>query len=282
MSADKPEWQKALSAFFDQRGAAVEGPPSLDDLCFIAGRDPRVWREEATRNDLRESILSLTGAGQQSRILEVGSAAGFLAMLVAPQVGQFEGVDLAEAPLVVARRIGLANATFRQADGERLPFDDGSFDCAFCYDVFTNFPSLDDGKPLIREMLRVVKTGGSVLVGNIPDGARREDLQARVAEIGRDLDLRYGPLPTRPDRSAVSPLPASSLLARLSSALGLARSPAPEAPRIQPGIVTYDFDRASFTRLAERLGARVEIHEVHPLNPYRGFRFNAVFRAAAV
>ena len=98
-------------------------------------------------------------------MLEIGSAAGFLAKLIAPHVGSFVGVDLSEDAFNVARRLRLPNARFLQADGGALPFPDETFDGILCYDVFTNFPNFSDGEPLIREMIRVAKRGRPVLVG---------------------------------------------------------------------------------------------------------------------
>ena len=153
----------------------------------------------------------------------------------------------------------LANAFFRQANGERLPFEDGTFDAAFCYDVFTNFPSLDDGVPLIDEMLRTVRVGGKVLIGNIPDRALAPELPARVAEISREMDRRYGrpyePRRTHTDTALTYSYPNNA----------------------RPGIVTYDFTREEFLNLDRRLGAAATIHESHVLNPYFKFRFNSIF-----
>ncbi|MGE0500688.1 MAG: class I SAM-dependent methyltransferase [Rhizobiaceae bacterium] len=262
-------WQQSLQGFFDQRGSAIAGVPTLEDLCYIAGRDPRVWFDAERRTELADSILGLTQCGPGSSVLEVGSAAGFIAQLVAPRVARFVGVDLAEAPLEVARRLALGNAEFVRADGSSLPYSKGSFHGVFCYDVFTNFPSIDVGLPLVREMLRVVAPGGKVLVGNIPDAAERAAIPVRVAEVSRELDERFGPLPTRPERS--EPAPKRGLVSRLFGS---------KKQSVIPGIVTYDFRREDFLTMGRGLGVAVSIHEVHRSNPYFGLRFNAVFEQA--
>jgi len=293
MKPENSEWLASLSAFFDQRGAAVAGAPTLEDLCYIAGRDPRIWRDEQTCRELADSILSLTNADETSSIFEVGCAAGFLAYLVAPRVRKFTGVDLAAGALTVARRLGLANAEFQQADGGALPFPDASFDAAFCYDVFTNFPSIEGGIPLIGEMMRIVRPGGRVLVGNVPDRLRAADLPARVQEIAAELEARHGPYVPRPipEPEAISvpvPVPAPTRSAGLWARLfgGQAAAPQPVAPQpsepeVTPAIVTYDFLREDFVAVGERLGAKVELAEVHEKNPYRGFRFNVAFSREA-
>lgn len=295
--SDLDAWRPKLHAFFDQRARAVTGVPTHEELCYIAGRDPRIWLNPEIREDLKRSILDLSGATAASRVLEVGSAAGFLAQIIAPHVGAFTGVDLAEEPLVVARRLGLPNATFLKAEGENLRFGADSFDAVFCYDVFTNFPNVSVGAPLIRDMLRVVRPGGKVLVGSIPDKARVADLPARIAALQQELDAKYGPLPVMPDpvpppsvvahgADAEAPVRKGLLSGMLTRLFG-AKSPvaqpgtAPTTVAVTPEIVCYEFSRQDFVDVGKSLGVRVEIHEIHPLNPYVTFRFNAVFTKAA-
>jgi SAM-dependent methyltransferase len=289
MTPECPDWQVALSAFFEQRGAAISGAPTLEDLCYVAGRDPRIWRDNETCDDLANSILELMRANQKSSILEVGCAAGFLAFLVAPRVHAFIGVDLAAGALNVANRLGIPNASFRQVNVGALPFADAAFDAAFCYDVFTNFPSIEDGVDLVREMLRVVRPGGRVLVGNVPDTLRAGDLPERVQAINADLEARHGPYvppPLReqlPIRSKLTPRK-PSFWTRLLKGGDLDREPVVPSPQyggLAPFIVTYDFLREDFVKVGAQLGAKVELAEVHERNPYRGFRFNVVFSREA-
>ncbi|MBU6378572.1 MAG: methyltransferase domain-containing protein [Gammaproteobacteria bacterium] len=267
---DAATWRRSLEAFFDERGAAVGGRPTLDELCYIAGRDPRVWRRQERLDGMAEDICHHAEIGSTSSVLEVGCAAGFLAMLVAPRCRAYTGVDLAETPLAVARRLGLQNARFQKADGGALPFADATFDSVFCCDVFTNFPTAQDGMPLIRDMLRVVKAGRPVLVGNVPDKATAHELPRRVAEVAREVEAEFGPPPPSPVAMTSSP----SLLDRLKGALGGTRKN-PSAP---PRITTYEFDRSDFEEIAQTLGARLAFGPIHPSHPYHGFRFNAVFR----
>jgi len=295
-------WKAELAAFFDTRGETASTEPSLEELCYIAGRDPRLWRDEALLDDLKRDIVHRMQASTASRVLEVGCAGGFLARLVATEVAEYVGIDLAPGAVATARRLALTNATFEVADGERLPFADASFDAAFCYDVYTNFPTFEDGVPLIAEMLRVVKPGGRVLVGSLPDRAKTADLPKRVAEIAADLERRQGPLPPPPLQPAcvgkvgtgkaepklVAPTwrQAPALLDRLLQMAGWAprdsvrpsqTSAAPNAPALTPRIVTYEFARDDFVALAARLGAKVELGEIHDRNPYKGYRFNAIY-----
>lgn len=258
-------WQRSLQEFFAERANAVIGVPTLGDLCFVSGRDQRLWQEKSIYKDLIDNILSLGRMTPCSSVLEIGCAAGFLAYGIAPKVGRYVGVDLAKPVIVAAKKLGLKNADFRVADGMQLPFPDGGFDAAFCYDVFTNFPDLSVGEPIIKEMLRVVKPGGYVLIGSIPDGDLRASYEKRVAEVAGELGKKYGP--------AQLQAPAKQGFLQLIKR---------RFSKVEPSIVCYYFTKADFISMAARLGADVTIADIHPLNPYKGYRFNAIFSRPSV
>lgn len=271
MPNDTARWRDSLKAFFDERGMVVTGNPTLDDLCYIAGRDPRAWRSKSRIDGLADDICNRAEIEPTSTVLEVGCAAGFLAMLVAPRCGNYTGVDLADAPIKVARRLNLPRTQFKRANGESLPFADATFDSVFCCDVFTNFPTAADGLLLIREMLRVVKPGRPVLVGNVPDRATSHDLPRRVAEVAQELEAEYGPLPSIP----VGKSPTGNLFSRIKTLILGQKNEA----FVTPKIITYEFNRTDFEQVAKDVGAIVTFHPLHPTQLYHGYRFHAVFRS---
>ena len=255
--APADEWKQALQRFFAERAGEVSTAPTLEDLCYISGRDPRLWAQPRMLDDLAQSIAEQLRLDSRSRVVEVGCASGFIARILAPRVGQYLGVDLAEEALLVAERLGLSNATFRKADGVRLPLESGSVDAALCYDVFTNFPSFADGQEILAEMVRVVRPGGRALIGSIPDEARRAEYEARVGEVSRELERTTGPVLPRPAREG----------------------PARNGPAA--AIHCYYFNRADFEALGRRLNVATVFHDIHPLNPYFGCRFNVVYEKTA-
>ncbi len=259
-------WKGSLQSFFDERGRAISRRPGFEELCFVSGRDPRLWSDRTLYDDLIASIIDALGGEAGASVVEVGCAAGFLAYGVAPRVRRYQGIDLAANALAAARRLALPNANFLQGDAHTLPLPDASVDAAFCYDVVTNFPTFADYSGLIVEMLRVVRPGGPVLVGSVPDRAAQVGYEARVQEFARELERRYGP--TRPSL----PAPPPSWLERLSSMLGMKH----EAP--SPMISCYYFDRADFEAFAAEHGLELTITDIHAKNPYAGYRFNAIFR----
>jgi SAM-dependent methyltransferase len=261
MSTPDP-WKASLQVFFGDRAAELESEVSYEDLCYVSGREPRLWSEPGIYDDMIASIVELTSVSDDSFLLEVGCAAGFIARGLAPKVGRYVGIDLAPSALDVARRLKIRNASFRRADGGRLPFRNGSFDAALCYDVLTNFPRFSDAAPIVEDMIRVVRPGGRVLVGSIPDTSVQAQFEQRVKEVMADLDARRGPITTRP-ASVGKP----TLLARLRRKLI-------SAP---PQILCYYFQREDFVALGAKLGCETRVCDIHSLNPYAGYRFNVVY-----
>ena len=74
------------------------------------------------------------------------------------------GIDLSEAMLRVARRKnGLPNVTFQRADATALPFEDANFDAACVSFALHEMPATIRER-VVREMARVTKVGGTVVV----------------------------------------------------------------------------------------------------------------------
>jgi SAM-dependent methyltransferase len=238
-------WEQDAATFFDSRADSVTGRPSLAELCYVSGRDPRVWEDGALYESMIASICAQAGLDRSSTVLEVGCAGGFLALGLAPRVAQYVGVDVSAPAIELARRLDLPNAEFRHVNGKRLPFEDDGFDAAISYDVVTNFPDFDAVARLVRESVRVVRPGGRVLIGSVPDRATEGQYVERVAAVGRDLEARYGPV----------------------------QVPVENAGRI----TSFYFDRDDFVALGRELGMTATLLDIHADNPYAGFRFNVVY-----
>ncbi|HJU43891.1 MAG TPA: methyltransferase domain-containing protein, partial [Vicinamibacterales bacterium] len=115
-----------LAGFFDMRARQVNRSPSREELCFASGRDPRLWTDEALYQDMIDSICTQAGITADSRVLEVGCAAGYLAAGIAARCRSYVGVDFAPAAVARARSLALSNARFESADATALPMADGS------------------------------------------------------------------------------------------------------------------------------------------------------------
>lgn len=255
-------WIDGLKAFFAQRAEAISAEPSLRELCFVSGRDPRIWSDEAVYGQLVSSIISMLDVDLESDLLEVGCAAGYLAKGLSKGVRRYTGVDLVAEPLAVARRLGLTNASFHRIKPASRKFKHNQFDGVLFYDVITNYPTFDEAVSTIEEMLRFVKPGKRVLIGSIPDAAKQTEFQERVAEVSAELNQKYGELDLPPTESKSKPI-WRKLFQRASD--------------VERQILCYYFYKQDFLSLGERLGVEAQILNVQSLNPYAEFRFNVVY-----
>ena len=131
-------------------------------------------------------------------VLDLGSGAGFDALLAAGKVGptgRVVGVDMTDAMLERARTnaesAGLFNVEFRKGDIESLPVDDGLFDVVLSNCVLNLCPDKDRA---LREIHRALKPGGKLAVSDMawttePPESIRRDLNAIVGCIGGALVL---------------------------------------------------------------------------------------------
>jgi SAM-dependent methyltransferase len=97
------------------------------------------------------------------RVLDVGCGAGTDLARFARGGAIVTGVDLSAAAIELARanfaQQGLTGE-FHEADGERLPFADGTFDLVFAHGVVQYTPS---GQALVDECRRVLAPGGQAV-----------------------------------------------------------------------------------------------------------------------
>jgi SAM-dependent methyltransferase len=158
----------AFAAAERSKPRRVKGPPRPRELNAPAGLDERSI----------EIPWCLARYDGEPRVLDVGYAfaePAYLAGLVALGAGELVGVDLAQADVPGLRSV--------IADVRSLPFDDDSFDLAFCistlehigrdielYDV--DAARQEDGDAAaLRELHRVLAKDGRLLV-SVPTGLR--------------------------------------------------------------------------------------------------------------
>jgi SAM-dependent methyltransferase len=135
------------------------------------------------------SIQVLLGgfvAGQRGlRVLEVGAAKAWAARFWLERDCEFVATDILADP-----NIGLGRGAFYgdfarvQADGEHLPFPDGSFDLVYC--VATLHHALDLAK-MVRELARVARPGA--VVAGLNEGTRGILRSAENPEQQAEKDL---------------------------------------------------------------------------------------------
>ncbi len=141
---------------------------------------------------------AVAGLAPGESVLDLGSGAGFDALIAARKVGptgRVIGVDMTDAMLAKARanaeRSGLDNVEFRKGDIESLPVEDNSIDVALSNCVLNLAADKDRA---FREIHRVLRPGGRLAVSDMawsvePDPVVRENLEALVGCIGGALVL---------------------------------------------------------------------------------------------
>lgn len=118
-------------------------------------------RQDQHAAELAHKVRAFVLPRGDERALDVGTGAGALALALAPLVREVVGVDRSSELLALARRRAVSNASFVEADAERLPFDDASFDLACTLRTLHHVlrPEL-----VLAELVRVTRPGGRVLV----------------------------------------------------------------------------------------------------------------------
>jgi SAM-dependent methyltransferase len=99
-----------------------------------------------------------TSGSDRRKILDVGCGTGTMLTYLAAY-GKAQGIDVDEEAIRYCRERGLVDV--RLGAAEQLPFDDGSFDLVTALDVVEH---LDDDLAAIREVARVLRPGGRVLM----------------------------------------------------------------------------------------------------------------------
>ena len=144
-----------------------------------------------------EPLLDAAGIEAGMRVLEVGCGLGDLAAAAAARGAVATGTDLAEGMLAAARRRH-PELEFVHADGEALPFGDGTFDAAVSAFVINHMPDPERGA---AELARVTRPGGGVALAMWGpfDRVPLLGLPARAAEAAgvADDDGPGGPSSTR-------------------------------------------------------------------------------------
>ncbi len=180
--------------------SSVSQEPSKD-FVFPTGR---AWAEdlgypEELANVPELAVESFAGVANPwqlgrlepgERVLDLGSGAGTDSLIAAQMVGaggSVTGIDMTPQMLAKARaaaaELGASNADFVEAEAERLPFADASFDVVISNGVIDLIPDKD---AVFAELLRVLAPGGRMQIADVT-------IQNPVSEEGRrNIDLWTG------------------------------------------------------------------------------------------
>lgn len=162
---------------------------------FLAVAAIMIWSSRFAKLKVRDRILdSLSFRGDES-VLDIGCGRGLLLIGAAKRLksGTATGVDIwqsedlsgnsADATLANANAEGVANRIrIENADARKLPFGAGSFDIVVSSLAIHNIASSQERAKALREIARVLKSGGRVAIYDIFH-------TAEYARVFRELGL---------------------------------------------------------------------------------------------
>lgn len=167
LKARRAYWDETYVRYWRERTAQHDHPPASGD-CVPA--DVRVF----------EQYLDKLPINPGDAVLDVGVGFGRLIPSLLRRGAMVHGVDISPQMIAEAQRqLGADVKELRVAAVEELRYDDCSFDHVICWAVFD---ACDQGEAL-RQMARVLKTGGRLLLSGKNDDYPDDDELGYVAEI---------------------------------------------------------------------------------------------------
>jgi ubiquinone/menaquinone biosynthesis C-methylase UbiE len=159
----------------------------------------RFWVEAPhpfiTRERLREILEPMPG----ERLLELGPGTGYYTLPVAEWLAPGGSLDVLDVQQEMldhtmgrAREHGIENITPARADARELPYADDSFDGAY---LVTVLGEIQDQDAALRELRRVVRPGGRIVVGELfgdPHMVTHSALVERARSAGLSVERRRG------------------------------------------------------------------------------------------
>jgi SAM-dependent methyltransferase len=193
------KWRRPLAAAVAVGGAALGA-----GLWWRKHPSPcpyglRVWVQVPHPIITRSRLKRVLEPRHGERILEIGPGTGYYTLDLAKWIGagELEILDIQpemlEHTMGKARSRGRTNVSRTEADATHLPLGDGSFDAAV---MVTTFGEIPDGDAALREVHRVLKPGGRLIVGEIavgdPHFSRLNTLRERAEGAGLEFGGHSG------------------------------------------------------------------------------------------
>lgn len=123
-----------------------------------------------------ELIVRSSEAGPVDTVLDVGCGPGLLACAFAREVRHVTGIDLTPAMLEQARKTAqeqqLTNVSWQQGDVMQLPYPSAHFSIVSSRFVFHH---LEQPLIVLKEMVRVCKPGGRIVVADMAPAPEKAD-----------------------------------------------------------------------------------------------------------
>ena len=185
----KENWKSV----WERKGAGAAGQRAYteDELFALNGYDTSLARiNAASRAFIVRNIASALALEPGRSLLEVGCGAGAILFMLRSTGAQVAGVDASASMAEIARR-ALPGVEIRVAEAGSLPYPDTRFDAVLCHGVFLYFADLAYAAAALSEMLRVCRAPGRLLVGDVPDLAKKEACLSARRAAGASLSPEH-------------------------------------------------------------------------------------------
>lgn len=127
-----------------------------------------VQRSQDEIEYLANYVMSTLKVEEGMSILDVCCGNGLITSLVAKKGCSIVALDLSNEMLTRAKEQQIPNIQYVQGEASALPFISHFFDAAYCLGSLHLLPSQVHAEAAIKELHRVTKPGGNILIGGIP------------------------------------------------------------------------------------------------------------------
>jgi len=155
---------KKVSEFWNENPVAAEGiefePGSAE---FYARFDTIREADDCEPYAYSDLIHGYTNSSGKT-VLDIGCGNGYVLSRYAMHGATVEGVDITDTAVNLSRKrfeLSGLQGHFQTTDGDTLPFPDNHFDIVCSMGVLHH---IEDPRPMIKEIYRVLKPGGQVIL----------------------------------------------------------------------------------------------------------------------
>ncbi len=161
------DWKK----FWNEKGS---DPNPLAQVARVGGN---VKQQEEVLQQIITHIVSVLQMEQKDQVLDICCGNGLLTSVLAAHCKQITGIDFSET-LISSAKKNYPSVRFICADALQLDklsmevLQPESVDKINLYFSFQYFENFEQGKLVVSQLLRYLKPGGKLLLGDVPDRSR--------------------------------------------------------------------------------------------------------------
>jgi ubiquinone/menaquinone biosynthesis C-methylase UbiE len=147
-------------------------PPEVYDKEYLLSSYLEGYEEfkKGSLSFLKSNEINMLRLREGMTLLEVGVGRGELLFHCAKKGVKVSGIDYSKDAVEIAKTLfkSVPDADLRVADCRKLPFESHSFERVFSGDVIEHL-CFEDGITMLKEMYRVLKPGGFLLIHTSPN-----------------------------------------------------------------------------------------------------------------